>query len=402
MPQLTPFYFVNEVVFAFAIIVLTFYLLSEIILAGFSIGEYWKNSLNYWIKNIQLYSNLNKDVLINSRSHVNISSPPGNKRYCSTNRKIHKDDAFKDINLSSLDHLIRIVEHEISTSDIKKKSIFTDYYVREVFADYLNNENTKRKEYISVYDDYGNLLVKLSLEQYHEKVLQHKASLTMPKLNEYKLEKEAFLEWVDYNTPSIKNLTVTPLFGTHLQIRDQDDEQYDSYISEWNTAYFYLILEYSILKNAKSYIDNSNLSDECEKAYYYWVNRQFNMLGPINEIFRSDVYFNDFYSDLDFMKREIYQDCLYVVLNILLAKSILQNSNLNNNNKINLSVLNQIISDHYNTYDEGYKCIFELRKYKSNFECTVGFLKDAYKLINKDKSNVLGRNNNNWYAKYLG
>jgi len=35
MPQLTPFYFVNEVVFAFAIIVLTLYLLSKYVLPRF-------------------------------------------------------------------------------------------------------------------------------------------------------------------------------------------------------------------------------------------------------------------------------------------------------------------------------------------------------------------------------
>lgn len=75
------------------------------------------------------------------------------------------------------------------------------------------------------------------------------------------------------------------------------------------------------------------------------------------------------------MYREISQDILYVRLNISLAlaatsgcfaasrsrlgceagKSILENSNLNINNKVNLSVLEKMISDHYNTYDKGYK-----------------------------------------------
>jgi len=35
MPQLTPFYFVNEVTFAFAIIILTVYMLSKYILPRF-------------------------------------------------------------------------------------------------------------------------------------------------------------------------------------------------------------------------------------------------------------------------------------------------------------------------------------------------------------------------------
>jgi hypothetical protein len=84
------------------------------------------------------------------------------------------------------------------------------------------------------------------------------------------------------------------------------------------------------------------------------------------------------------MKREISQDILYVMLNILLGKSILENSNLNTNSKINLSILRQIISDHYNTYEKGYKCMFELRLYKSNFECSVDFLKEVYKENNND------------------
>ena len=35
MPQLTPFYFVNEVTFAFVVIIITIYMLSESILPGF-------------------------------------------------------------------------------------------------------------------------------------------------------------------------------------------------------------------------------------------------------------------------------------------------------------------------------------------------------------------------------
>ena len=35
MPQLTPFYFINEITFAFAIIILTIYMLSKYILPRF-------------------------------------------------------------------------------------------------------------------------------------------------------------------------------------------------------------------------------------------------------------------------------------------------------------------------------------------------------------------------------
>lgn len=61
------------------------------------------------------------------------------------------------------------------------------------------------------------------------------------------------------------------------------------------------------------------------------------------------------FNDSGFMTKEIIQDILYVMLNIILGKSILENGNLNTNNKVNLSVLIKIISHHYNTYDKAYK-----------------------------------------------
>ena len=87
-------------------------------------------------------------------------------------------------------------------------------------------------------------------------------------------------------------------------------------------------------------------------------------------------------------QRKLNQDILYVMLNILLGKSILENSNLNINNKVNLSVLEKMISDHYNTYDKDYKCIYKLREFKSNYEYSVNSLKNIHKIINKNKSNI--------------
>ena len=47
-----------------------------------------------------------------------------------------------------------------------------------------------------------------------------------------------------------------------------------------------------------------------------------------------------------------------------------------------------MISDHYNTYDKGYKCIYKLREFKSNYEYSVNSLKNIHKIINKNKSNI--------------
>lgn len=163
---------------------------------------------------------------------------------------------------------------------------------------------------------------------------------------------------------------VTPLLGTAYQIRDQNEDEYNDYITELNISYFYLFWEYNILKKGWSYMNNRKLGGEYIEAYVYWVNRQFNIMEPIFEKLGCEIYFPDFNVYLDNMYREISQDILYVMLNILLAKSKLENSNLNFN-LVNLSVLEKIISDHYNTYDKSYKCIYKLREFKSKYDYSV-------------------------------
>lgn len=84
----------------------------------------------------------------------------------------------------------------------------------------------------------------------------------------------------------------------------------------------------------------------------------------------NDSYYIYDYTDSNLMSREICQDILYVTLNIILGKSIIENDYLNTDNDINISVLRRILSHHYNTYARAYKCIYELRKYRSNYELT--------------------------------
>jgi hypothetical protein len=120
---------------------------------------------------------------------------PGACRFYSANRdrNISKHDAFKTIDFSYLDNLIEIVDNEISSSSIKQ-DIFCEMKTSYISDDYYNNENTQLKEYISVFSKSGDLLANLPLQEYHGEVIKHNASLIMPGLDEYKLEKEAYLE----------------------------------------------------------------------------------------------------------------------------------------------------------------------------------------------------------------
>jgi hypothetical protein len=108
-------------------------------------------------------------------------------------------------------------------------------------------------------------------------------------------------------------------------------------------------------------------------------------MQPIGLMFKLDAYIVDFNVDKDNMYREICEDFLYVLLNILLGKSILQDFNL----KINLKNdkefdfnLKSIVSNHYDINQEGYKSLKELRIYKSNHLYSI---KQLEKFFNKVK-----------------
>jgi hypothetical protein len=268
---------------------------------------------------------------------------------------------FKDIDLSSLDNLILKVESELISKNLNvEKNFFINLMLAILDSQY--NQNKLEENFVKIQDWAG--IYALSKKEFEDKVKLHNKDLVMPKLDEYKEEKSRFLNWIDYNTPSVKNYTVTPLLGT--QFYDSDFPLHE----QWKFALSYLLWEYDILKKAKIYMDkfDSNLPSEYKEAYTYWVNRQFLIMQPIGLMFR-----------------EICEDFLYVLLNILLGKSILQDFNL----KINLKNdkefdfnLKSIVSNHYDINQEGYKSLKELRIYKSNHLYSI---KQLEKFFNKVK-----------------
>lgn len=211
----------------------------------------------------------------------------------------------------------------------------------------------------------------------------------MPNLNQYLLEKEAYLEWRGYNTPSLKDLNITPLFGTGFydEILSNSDSLSSSVYNQWKVASYYLIWEYNILKKALYYMDNvnSNLSDEYKEAYLYWMNRQLDFTD-FKSMVENKEFIIDFTIDRDNLYREVCEDYLYVLLNILLANSILNSLDLKlsiNNENLFFDLLKSIIKLHYTEFKEAYICLNELRIYSSNYTLSVDQLNSIYKEVTK-------------------
>lgn len=76
-------------------------------------------------------------------------------------------------------------------------------------------------------------------------------------------------------------------------------------------------------------------------------------------LFSDNVYVKDFtLKGVNPMQRELLEDNLYVMLNLLLAKKITENSS-----KMNLK---NIIESHYEEYSEGYSYLKAIRMYNIN------------------------------------
>jgi hypothetical protein len=233
----------------------------------------------------------------------------------------------------------------------------------------------------------GTLHIVLPKERFIELVNQHNLKVNMPKLNEYLEEKEAYIMWRDYNTPSIKDIKITPLLGTDLD--DLCGDEASSIYLKWMACSDYLIHEFNILNKAKLYgeaLYNKNLelinNNEYKDAYYYWKERQVEIID-LTTHFEEKHYIPDF--ELDYLYREICEDITYVILNILLAKNIIESTSLKeykgslDENKF-LSELKSIIFNHYEENNEGYKLLYELRKYSSNYYLDIKFLEQVYKI----------------------
>lgn len=254
-----------------------------------------------------------------------------------------------------------------------------------LYNEYIEKNKIQDKIYI------GQSPFFISIKEYNARVKEHNIRVNMPKLNEYKLEKESFLKWRGYNTPSLKDLSITPLFGTgfHGEIETNTDSLPSSVFNQWEVASHYLIFEYNLLKKALYYMNNINLnlSEEYMEAYFYWMNRQLGFIDFQKEV-ESKSFIIDFTIGRDNLYREVCEDYLYVLLNILLANSIINNLDLKlsiKNENLFFDILKSIIELHYTEFKKEYICLNELRIYSSNYCLSVNQLNSIHKEMKKKK-----------------
>jgi hypothetical protein len=139
---------------------------------------------------------------------------------------------------------------------------------------------------------------------------------------------------------------------------------------------------------AKYYLENKNSgfefsSIDFKQAYYYLIYRQFKLNININsfDYDYKDLFIKDFYV-YDIIYRELCEDILYILLNLLLADKIIGNealvNTLDNDNKF-FDILEGIIKNHYDQNKKGYETLRDLRLFACNNYLTANHIKRLYK-----------------------
>ncbi len=87
------------------------------------------------------------------------------------------------------------------------------------------------------------------------------------------------MEWLAYNTPSIKYCIITPLVGTIFPDVDLSDKSPGSIYQQWLLSLYLLTWEYQNLNKAKLYLEcksdlHTNILDIKDQNTIYWLNRQ--------------------------------------------------------------------------------------------------------------------------------
>ena len=210
--------------------------------------------------------------------------------------------------------------------------------------------------------------------------------MVIPSPSEYSDEKENLIVWRSYNTPIRSDPTITPMTGTGL---GQDLRNAKVKYQEWIIASSYLLCEFNIWNKAKYYSENKNSefsSKEFKQAYYYMIWRQYYILNiNIYSFDNRNVYIPDFKVN-DIIYRELCEDVLYILLNLLLAEKIIGNEVLENsldNDDRFFDILKGIIKDHYDQNIDGYVCLKNLRRYYCDNYLSTYQIKNLLKNQNK-------------------
>ena len=225
-------------------------------------------------------------------------------------------------------------------------------------------------------------------------IKRHNEKIVLVGKDELELRRN-FLTFWGYNTPSVINYKVTPLTGTAIDIAGIKDDYLaykynndsDNFFILWLSSYYYLILTANITVNALEYYkangSNINLLN-LKPLFDAWNRRQIYYLfhgeGILDTQLKGDRYVHNFISCNNVILRELLEDSLYILLNIILAECILYALN---SNKPGITedeywdLVTNTISNHYVKYSVGYSYLEKLRIY--NFSNYVS-LSDA-KLI---------------------
>jgi len=176
-------------------------------------------------------------------------------------------------------------------------------------------------------------------------------------------KKTALFHW-GQNTPSPSRPDVTPFDNTPFKWQMRNTEE------EWKAIWAFLALEFDVSYRALQYMKLEGKGAEAAKlkpCYDFWFSRQLVVYfsHERDSLFRDNMYVKDWtLMGENPMLRELLEDNLYVQLNLLLAKRIIENSG-------NLSI-EECIDAHYKEYAVGYNFLKELRLYNfNNYTSTV-------------------------------
>lgn len=212
--------------------------------------------------------------------------------------------------------------------------------------------------------------------QYLDIILRHNKKIILAHKSIHKKYVKSYIKWRSYNTPNTSSLQITPLHGTAFI------KYSDHIVDEWIISIYMLILEYNFIKKVLIYMTSDKsipLSDEYKKCYIYWQTRQNLLIENSFSLF-SKLKLNKGIVDLgntfvplptldkECFLREVIEDFLYIALNILLAKSILENPQINkylDNQELLFKELAYIYKEHFLTYKAEYNYLYKIREYSA-------------------------------------
>lgn len=238
----------------------------------------------------------------------------------------------------------------------------------------------------------NNLGIVYDMLDLQKKIAKHNTSVIFPPKNRLLRKKKYALFALGYNTPYAGDIKITPLEGTSFQSYFSNRIPLDFYIN-WLCSSFYLASEANILIKAFNYIYNKNkgnsYSDTELNNYTIWLIKQIyteypnytDLLYNKNSNINPNIYLIDFLLE-DFMFREIFEDILYVLLNLILADYIvryIENINLNSISSENFfNEISLIVDKHYLNYKDEYKLLNKLRKFTINNYVSTYTLEELY------------------------